>query len=192
MKFISNRYSLKIPREIFLIYFEKQQKLLIINKSIKILIKLQIKIKILKNKNYIVVTDIPFIGTSKNLKHKKILQGQTYFHIKKMLVNSRRVTYKKLKLIGVGYKVFEINNFNLNYNLLHFKLGYSHNIFFKIPYNLNITTRQSTKLFISSYNSDFVSNISAVIKNYKYPEPYKGKGILYSDETIKLKEGKKI
>ena len=68
MKFISNRYSLKIPREIFLIYFEKQQKLLIINKSIKILIKLQIKIKILKNKNYIVVTDIPFIGTSKNLK----------------------------------------------------------------------------------------------------------------------------
>ena len=192
MKFISNRYSLKIPREISLIYFEKQQKLLILNNYVKILIKLQVKIKIIKNKNYIIITDIPFIETSNNLKNKKILQGQTYFNIKKNMFNSKRLTSKKLKLVGVGYKVFEINNNNSDYNLLHFKLGYSHNIYFKIPHNLNITTRQSTKLFLSGYNSNLVSRIASIIKNYKYPEPYKGKGILYSDEIIQLKEGKKI
>jgi len=98
MKFISNRYSLKIPREISFIYFEKQQKLLIVNNYVKILIKLQVKIKIIKNKNYIIITDIPFIETSNNLKNKKILQGQTYFNIKKNMFNSKRLTSKKIKV----------------------------------------------------------------------------------------------
>ena len=99
-------------------------------------------------------------------------------------------TCKKLKLVGVGYKVFEIAH--SNYKLLHFKLGYSHNIYYRIPDNVEIVVSQSTKIFISSYDYTLVSAVSSIIKNYKYPEPYKGKGILYFNESIKLKEGKKI
>ena len=99
--------------------------------------------------------------------------------------------YTKLKLIGVGYKVFE-NKSNSKNTFLHFKLGYSHSIYYKVPDNLNIHIRNSNKLFISGTNSDFVTKTASIIKSYKVPEPYNGKGILYFDEFLTLKEGKKI
>ena len=99
---------------------------------------------------------------------------------------------KKLKLVGVGYKVFTIQTKNLGIKLLQFKLGYSHNLYYKIPTDINIEVRQSTKIFISGFDYNKVSQIAANLKKLKSPEPYKGKGILYFDEIIKLKEGKKI
>ena len=76
--------------------------------------------------------------------------------------------------------------------LLNFKLGYSHQIFFKIPRNLNVFCLKSTKLFVSGLSNSYVNQIAALIRSYKTPEPYKGKGILYENEKIILKEGKKI
>lgn len=191
MKFISNRYVIKIPSEISVFYFENKKKLLIVCNSKKIILDLKVKLKVLKSKNYIIVTNIPFKKISNNFKNKlKSLQGSTYFLIKKIFKNIDIKTCKKLKLVGVGYKVFEIAH--ANYKLLHFKLGYSHNIYYRIPDNIEIVVSQSTKIFISSYDYTLVSAVSSIIKNYKYPEPYKGKGILYFNESIKLKEGKKI
>lgn len=80
----------------------------------------------------------------------------------------------------------------LGLDLLHFKLGYSHFIYFKIPKNLKIFCLKANKLFILGNSYLFVTQIAALIRSYKVPEPYKGKGILYTTEKIALKEGKKI
>ena len=97
---------------------------------------------------------------------------------------------KKLKLVGVGYRVFLIEI--LNIKLIHLKLGYSHSIYFKIPNSVTIKSHKSIKLFISGNSYNFVSQIAATIRRFKLPEPYKGKGILYENEKIILKEGKKV
>ena len=191
MKFIPKRYVIKIPSEISVLYSEKKSQLLVFNDTKKVVINLTVKLKILNSKSYIVVSDIPFLKLSKSSKLKKSLQGSTYFFVKKLLKDFKTLSYKKLDLVGIGYKVFEINK-NTSYKLLHFKLGYSHNIYYKVPKSLDIQIRNSNKLFISGDNYNAVAKASSVIKSYKVPEPYKGKGILYFNESITLKEGKKI
>lgn len=193
MKFIPKRYVIKIPSEISFLYFEKQEQLLILNDVKKVLINLPVKLKILNNKNCVIISNIPFGEiANKSNKFKKSLQGSTYFFIKKLLKNFKILSYKKLNLIGIGYKVFEVAHKNTAQKLLHFKLGYSHSIYYKVPDNLSIQIRNSNKLFISGTNPDFVTKTASIIKSYKVPEPYKGKGILYFDESLTLKEGKKI
>lgn len=193
MKFISKRYVVKIPSEIFILYCRKKSQLLILNKTKKIIIDLKVKLKILKKKNCIIVTDFPATYVSNKLKKiKKSLQGFTYFLIKKLIKDFKTISFKKLNLIGIGYKVFEINSKCYKFRLLHFKLGYSHSIYYKIPKFLNINIRQANKLFISGNDFNLVSDAASVIKDYRLPDPYKGKGILYFNESLKLKEGKKI
>lgn len=193
MKFISKRYVVKIPSEIFILYCKKKSQLLISNKTKKIIIDLKVKLKILKKDNCIIITDMPVKHISNKFKKiKKSLQGLTYFLIKKLIKNFKTTSCKKLNLIGIGYKVFEVNSEKFNCKLLHFKLGYSHDIYYKVPESLNVQIRQSNKLFISGSDTNLVSTSASIIKDYKLPEPYKGKGILYFNETIKLKEGKKI
>ena len=79
----------------------------------------------------------------------------------------------------------------LDFNLLYFKLGYSHAIYFKVPKGLKVFCLKSNKLFIIGNSYLFVTQIAALIRSYKAPEPYKGKGILYASEKVVLKEGKK-
>ena len=120
----------------------------------------------------------------------KALQGTTVALIKKCLVESSYIIYEKLKLVGVGYRVFPLST--LNSKILIFKLGYTHPIYFKIPENLQILSLKFTKLFIYGTSYKEISQISSIIRSYKKPEPYKGKGILYYNEKIILKEGKKV
>ena len=96
----------------------------------------------------------------------------------------------KLRLSGIGYKVFESRLEDRK--LLHLKLGNSHSLYYKIPEKIVIKIIQSSKLFIFGDDYAKVCQIAALIRSYKKPEPYKGKGILYANEIIKLKEGKKI
>jgi large subunit ribosomal protein L6 len=76
--------------------------------------------------------------------------------------------------------------------LLTFKLGYSHFFYVKVPKDLQLNCFTKTKfsIFGNSYNE--ICQLGAKIRDKKIPEPYKGKGILYENETITLKEGKKI
>lgn len=92
---------------------------------------------------------------------------------------------KKLKIIGVGYKV------SIQEKQLIMRLGFSHNIIFDIPDNIYIYSPQANLLVIFGNNWNLVTQIAAKIRLYKLPEPYKGKGILYINEVIKKKEGKK-
>jgi large subunit ribosomal protein L6 len=194
MKFVSKRHIIKIPSEISILYCENSRILLVKNKQRQKLINLKVKILILKEKNIIVVTDIPFVRQSNKFKkHFKSLQGAVGSLIKQSLLEVSIPTCKKLKLVGVGYKVFDPKTQTKdNSRLLHLKLGFSHSIYYKIPKDITINVNQSTKLFISGYNYNKVYQTASVLRSFKTPEPYKGKGILYANEVITLKEGKKV
>ena len=120
----------------------------------------------------------------------KSFQGTTYSLIKQLIVETSSILYKKLKFIGIGYRAFDVKKFNNK--LFMFKLGYSHPIYFKIPKKINIFCLKLTKLFVYGNSYQNITKTTSLIKSYKLPEPYKGKGILYENEKIKLKEGKKI
>ena len=189
MKFVSKRCFIKIPSEISLLYDKKNNLLLIKTKTNQKLVRLNVKLLILKEKNLILITNVIINNVTKKI--KKTVQKLTISTINQAVSDVLLVNYKKLKLVGVGYKVFCDQN-NLNQNFLNLKLGYSHSIYYKIPSNIKINIHQSVKLFLSSYCKFNLSQSASMIRSLKKPEPYKGKGILYSNEKIKLKEGKKV
>jgi len=152
---------------------------------------LKTKLIIENKKRIIKITREPLSNTSTNEKRKlKAMQGTQVSLLKQILSDISLLFCKKLDLIGVGFRVSALKIFDRN--LLHFKLGYSHFIYFKIPKNLKIFCLKANKLFILGYSYLFVTQIAALIRSYKVPEPYKGKGIVYTTETIVLKEGKKV
>jgi large subunit ribosomal protein L6 len=92
---------------------------------------------------------------------------------------------RKLTLVGVGYRA-AVQGSNLNLTL-----GYSHPINFPIPQGIQIETPSQTEIIIKGIDKQLVGQVSANIRAYRPPEPYKGKGIRYSDEVIIQKETKK-
>ena len=145
----------------------------------------------LKAERVLKVSCVPFLEISNNERKKiKAVQGSTIALIKQILVETSNVLHQKLKFVGVGYRAFPVEN--LEGTLLLLRLGYSHPIYFRIPKELSIFCLKLTKLFIYGSSYQTVSQTSALIRSYKKPEPYKGKGILYENEKIKLKEGKKV
>jgi large subunit ribosomal protein L6 len=127
-----------------------------------------------------------------NYKFKKIqiLKKTTTSLIKQFLVEATTIMYRKLKFIGVGYKAFSVANFE--HHLLFLKLGFSHPIYFKTQKKIKLFLLKFTKLFIFGYSYQQLTFIASKIRLNKTPEPYKGKGILFENEQIRLKEGKKI
>jgi|TARA_B110000967_G_C18901297_1_gene575454 large subunit ribosomal protein L6 len=191
MKTFSKRYSIKIPVNIEAFYCDKRQIMLINGPFGKKILKLQVKIEMLKDDNLIKVLDSPFKKLSnKDKKTLKSSRGTTVALIKQTFLEVSTTICKKLNLVGVGYKVFPVET--AQGNLIHLKLGYSHSLYFKIPETVNVKCYKADKLFISGHNLSQVAQTAALIRSCKAPEPYKGKGISYNSEVIKLKEGKKV
>jgi len=92
---------------------------------------------------------------------------------------------KKLEITGVGYRAA------LQGKNLQLALGYSHDVIYKIPDGIAITVPKPTEITITGNDSQRVGQVAAEIRNYRPPEPYKGKGVKYADEFIFRKEGKK-
>lgn len=92
---------------------------------------------------------------------------------------------RKLEIHGVGYRA------NLQGTDLVLALGFSHEVRLPIPQGIKIEVEKQTQLSISGIDKQKVGQVAAVIRGYKKPEPYKAKGIRYSDEFIVRKEGKK-
>ena len=92
---------------------------------------------------------------------------------------------KKLNLVGVGYRA-EVKN-----KELHLSLGFSHPVIYKYDSDIDITTPAPTEVIIKGINKQKVGQIAAEIRAFRPPEPYKGKGVKYSDENIIRKEAKK-
>jgi large subunit ribosomal protein L6 len=153
---------------------------------------LTLKTKIIvEEKNRIIkITREPFVNTSNNEKKKlKAMQGTQVNLLKQMLLDISALFCKKLNIVGVGFRVSMLKISRLT--LLHFKLGYSHYVYFKVPKNLEIFCLKANKLFIVGDSYLFVTKVAALVRSFKTPEPYKGKGIVYAIEKITFKEGKK-
>ena len=91
---------------------------------------------------------------------------------------------KSLDIIGVGYRVQAKGDY------LIFNLGYSHPIYYEVPKGLEAKIPAPTKLDLIGTDKELVGKAAAEIRSFRPPEPYKGKGIKYSDEIIRRKEGK--
>ena len=92
---------------------------------------------------------------------------------------------KKLSLVGVGFRAQATNE------ILNLILGFSHPIVYKIPKGVNVETPTQTEILIKGIDKQLVGQVAAEVRAYRKPEPYKGKGVRYTDEVIIMKEAKK-
>lgn len=113
------------------------------------------------------------------------ISGTTRAIVANMILGVSVGFEKKLYLVGVGYKA------QATMDKLNLTLGFSHPIDFRIPDGIKIETPTQTEIIIKGIDKQKVGQVAADIRAYRKPEPYKGKGIRYSDEVIILKETKK-
>jgi large subunit ribosomal protein L6 len=92
---------------------------------------------------------------------------------------------KKLSLVGVGYRAQATNE------ILNLTLGFSHPIIHKMPEGVKVETPTQTEVLIKGIDKQKVGQVAAEVRAYRKPEPYKGKGVRYTDEVIIMKEAKK-
>jgi large subunit ribosomal protein L6 len=117
-------------------------------------------------------------------KENKALHGLTRALIQNMVDGVVNAYTKTLDVIGVGYRA-ELKGKNL---LL--SIGYSHPVYFIPPDGVTIQTPAQTQIVVSGIDKQLVGLVAAKIRSIRKPEPYKGKGIKYSDEQIQRKAGK--
>lgn len=181
----------KIPFNIEVFLCDKKKFIIFKGPSEKTALKMNPLVKVrLKNQLIEVKT-----GISKNLsnytkKRFRNVHKTTASLLKQFLVETAVPMYQKLNFVGVGYKVFPVKEYK---NQLFFmKLGYSHSIYFKIPLKTSVFCLNFNELVIYGHSHGQVISIAADIRSNKVPDKYKGKGILYGNEVVVLKEGKKI
>jgi large subunit ribosomal protein L6 len=92
---------------------------------------------------------------------------------------------RKLELVGVGYRA------SAQGKDLNLSLGFSHPVVFSAPEGITITTPTQTEVVVAGMDKQLVGEVAAKIRGFRPPEPYKGKGVKYSDEVIIRKEAKK-
>jgi large subunit ribosomal protein L6 len=105
--------------------------------------------------------------------------------VNNMVVGVTKGFEKKLNLVGVGYKA------QAQGTKLNLTVGYSHPVNIEMPAGIKVETPAPTEILIKGADRQRVGQIAAEIRSVRPPEPYKGKGIRYSDETITIKETKK-
>jgi len=91
---------------------------------------------------------------------------------------------KELEINGVGYRA------TMQGNVLKLALGYSHDVLFDVPAGITVTAPKPTEIIVEGIDQQQVGEVAAKIREWRKPEPYKGKGIKYKDEYIFRKEGK--
>lgn len=123
-----------------------------------------------------------------DIKSDRALHGLYRALINNMVVGVTEGYTKKLEIIGVGFRAA------MNGDVLELNLGYSHPIFFVAPEGINIEVDTKTSknpiLIITGIDKELVGQVSAKIRSFRKPEPYKGKGIRYVGEQIRRKAGK--
>jgi large subunit ribosomal protein L6 len=102
-----------------------------------------------------------------------------------MMIGVTQGFQRKLQLVGVGYRA------QAQGSVLNLTLGFSHPVEFKVPDGVTVQTPTQTEIVVRGVDKQQVGEVAAKIRAYRPPEPYKGKGVRYSDETIILKEAKK-
>jgi len=127
------------------------------------------------------VTIVPKSDT----KHARAMWGTTRALVNNMVTGVSKGFSVTLEINGVGYRAA------VQGSTLNLQLGYSHEIAYPIPSDVNIVCERPTLIRVNGADRQRVGQIAAEIRAYRPPEPYKGKGIKYSTETVRRKEGKK-
>jgi large subunit ribosomal protein L6 len=128
--------------------------------------------------------EIKVVRKHENSLELNALWGTTVAHLSNMIHGVTKSFEKKLIVEGVGFKWAIVGD------SLDMALGYSHPVKMKIPEGIKATIEKLT-LTVSGFDKEVVGRFTAEIRDKKKPEPYKGKGIRYSDEVIRRKQGKK-
>ena len=105
--------------------------------------------------------------------------------VNNMVVGVAQGYEKKLELVGVGYRA------QAQGKTLNLTLGFSHPVNHPVPDGITIETPSQTEILVKGADKQVVGQVSAEIRAYRPPEPYKGKGVRYSDEYVARKEAKK-
>ena len=116
----------------------------------------------------------------------KALHGLSRALVNNMVKGVSDGFVKKLEIQGVGFKA------SVQGDKVNLALGYSHPVNYLIPAQIKVTVEENTKLTIEGPNKQLVGQVAAEIRSYYPPEPYKGKGVRYSDEKVRRKEGKTV
>ena len=125
------------------------------------------------------------IAPNSESKRARAMWGTTRAIVNNMVSGVAAGFTRNLEINGVGYRAA------VQGNILNLQLGYSHDIPYPIPADVRIVCERPTVIAVSGANRQRVGQVAAEIRAFRPPEPYKGKGIKYSDETIRRKEGKK-
>ena len=125
------------------------------------------------------------VETSSTAEGLNAVAGATRAHLANMVTGVTKGYEKKLELVGVGYRAA------VQAKSLTLTLGFSHLINYAIPEGVTIETPSQTEIIVKGIDRQKVGQTAAEIRGFRPPEPYKGKGVKYSDEKISLKEAKK-
>ena len=125
------------------------------------------------------------IAEGKATNERVAAAGATRANLANMVTGVAKGFERKLELVGVGYRA-AVQGKNLNLTL-----GFSHPVAFAVPEGISIETPSQTEIIVKGTDRHKVGQVAAVIRGYRPPEPYKGKGVRYAGEKIVMKEGKK-
>jgi large subunit ribosomal protein L6 len=115
----------------------------------------------------------------------RAMAGTTRSLISNMVVGVSAGFERKLQLVGIGYRA------KAQGQTINLTLGFSHPVSYEVPEGVTVETPSQTEILIKGIDKQQVGQVAAEIRNFRPPEPYKGKGVRYSDERIVLKEAKK-
>jgi large subunit ribosomal protein L6 len=113
------------------------------------------------------------------------LSGTTRALLANMVHGVSKGYERKLMLVGVGYRA------QAQGDKLNLTLGFSHPVVHQMPQGIKVETPTQTEILIKGIDKQVVGQVAADVRAYRRPEPYKGKGVRYSDEVVSLKETKK-
>ena len=128
-----------------------------------------------------VIKDNLLISSSQN----KVLWGTENRNVNNAIIGVSQGFKKRLNLVGIGYRA------QLNQKNLTLKLGLSHDVTYVVPEEIEVICPKPDQIILLGTKKDYLNRIASNIRNLKKPDPYKGKGILFDNEHLILKEGKK-
>jgi large subunit ribosomal protein L6 len=129
--------------------------------------------------------DSLLVKAANDSKHANAMSGTMRALLANMVKGVTSGFQKKLTLVGVGYRAQAAND------VLNLTLGFSHPVAHKMPEGVKVETPTQTEVIIKGMDKQQVGQVAADVRAYRKPEPYKGKGVRYSDEVIVMKETKK-
>ena len=125
------------------------------------------------------------VGPRSGSRFANAMAGTTRAHLANMVTGVSKGFEKKLELVGVGYRAA------VQGKKLNLTLGFSHPVEYPIPAGVTIETPSQNEIIVKGMDRQQVGQVAAVLRQYRPPEPYKGKGVKYANERIELKEAKK-